>query len=293
MIENGQYHQLASADVSPGENAIHTFGGLMFQNARFPERMEIASHTHEFAGLYFVLNGALKETCRNQTRIFTSGTLIYHPIHEVHAICIAPGTQIFQVGMDSAWLNRIQQYAPLSKVPIEFQAGIPLWLSRRLYHEYEFCPPLSPLMLEGLTMELLAAISSDRANRADLALPHWLRQTRDLLHTHFAENMTPDLIAGMVGVHPAHLMRGFRHHFHCTVGDYVRRLRVEFACHQLVASDLPVSLIALEAGFADQSHFCRTFKASTGMSPAEYRKISSCKPRARDATLVQDGCAPS
>jgi AraC family transcriptional regulator len=281
-------HQPTSANLPPRVNEVHVFGGLMFQNAHFPERMEVASHTHEFAGLYYIMRGTLIETCRNRMHTLTPGTLIYQPIHEIHAICIAPGTRIFQIGMGSVWVDRIQQYAPLSDVSAELHGGPPLWLIRRLYHEFECYADLSPLLLEGLTLELLAAVSSYETGQIDPPLPRWLRQTQDLLHAHFAENLSPTAIAGRVGVHPAHLMRGFRQYFHCTVGDYVRRLRIEFARHQLVASDLPVSQVALEAGFADQSHFCRTFKATTGMTPAEYRNSSSRNPQTRNATLIQD-----
>ena len=44
------------------------------------------------------------------------------------------------------------------------------------------------------------------------------------------------------------------------------------ACRQISASDVPLSEIAVAAGFFDQSHFGRTFKQLTGMSPAAYRE---------------------
>ena len=77
-----------------------------------------------------------------------------------------------------------------------------------------------------------------------------------------------------MGIHPSHLMESFRQHYHCTLGDYVRQLRIEYATHLLSASDLPASQIAHTAGFADQSHFCRTFKRLTGMTPTEFKKAT-------------------
>ena len=61
-------------------------------------------------------------------------------------------------------------------------------------------------------------------------------------------------------VHPVHLAQTFRKFYRCTIGDYVRSLRIEFACRQLAATKMPLSEIALLAGFADQSHFTRTFR---------------------------------
>jgi AraC family transcriptional regulator len=77
--------------------------------------------------------------------------------------------------------------------------------------------------------------------------------------------------AACVGVHPVHLAREFRRFYHCTIGDYIRQLRIKFACEKLVQSDLPLSEIALASGFFDQSHFTRTFKQLTGKTPQAYR----------------------
>jgi AraC family transcriptional regulator len=144
---------------------------------------------------------------------------------------------------------------------------------------------MTSLMLEGLLLELLAAMSRDGTNRAESHPPRWLRQARDLLHAHFTESLSPDAVAAAVGVHPSHLMDGFRQHYHCTLGDYVRRLRVEYAAHLLAASEMPASQIAYAAGFADQSHFCRTFKQLTGMTPTQFQKASGVNPGLRQEIL--------
>jgi AraC family transcriptional regulator len=77
-----------------------------------------------------------------------------------------------------------------------------------------------------------------------------------------------------VGVHPDHLVHAFRRQYHCTVGEYVRQLRIEFACRQITSSDMPLAEIAVEAGFADQSHFTKTFKRLVGMTPSEFQRHS-------------------
>jgi AraC family transcriptional regulator len=64
----------------------------------------------------------------------------------------------------------------------------------------------------------------------------------------------------------------FRTNVGCTPGEYVRRLRVEFACHRISSSDMPLIEIALEAGFSDQSHLTKNFKRYTGMTPARFRR---------------------
>jgi AraC family transcriptional regulator len=115
--------------------------------------------------------------------------------------------------------------------------------------------------------------------------PRWLRQVRDLLHEGFRQRLTLDGIAESVGVHPAHLARVFRQQQGCTVGDYVRRLRIEYACHCLRTSDTALATVALAAGFSDQSHFSRVFKRQTGLSPAVFRESTvSRKPNAKECS---------
>jgi AraC family transcriptional regulator len=73
-------------------------------------------------------------------------------------------------------------------------------------------------------------------------------------------------------VHPVHLAQTFHKTYRCTVGDYVRKLRIEYACRELATSTKPIVDIALAAGFCDQSHFTRTFKRAIGAAPFQYRE---------------------
>ena len=81
-------------------------------------------------------------------------------------------------------------------------------------------------------------------------------------------------LAASAGVHPDHLARAFRLRFGVPLGTYVRRLRLDWAAGQLSGGgDVAIVHIALNAGFADQSHFTRAFKRHTGLTPAEYRRV--------------------
>ena len=81
-------------------------------------------------------------------------------------------------------------------------------------------------------------------------------------------------LAESVGVHPVTLARAFRRAFGCTVGEYVRRLRIDHAAHQLAQTELPLAEIALAAGFSDQSHFSNLFRRHTGLSPFKFRRVA-------------------
>jgi AraC-like DNA-binding protein len=71
---------------------------------------------------------------------------------------------------------------------------------------------------------------------------------------------------------PAYFCRKFK----LAVGEpphaYVVRRRLERACHLMVTSASSLSEIALSAGFSDQAHLCRHFRAAFGQSPAGWRR---------------------
>jgi AraC family transcriptional regulator len=74
------------------------------------------------------------------------------------------------------------------------------------------------------------------------------------------------------GVHPVHLARVFRARHGISPGEYLRRRRLDWAAHRLAESAVPIADIALEAGFADQSHLTRSFHRWMGLTPLQYRR---------------------
>jgi AraC family transcriptional regulator len=83
--------------------------------------------------------------------------------------------------------------------------------------------------------------------------------------------MTLHEIAADLDVHPARLSSEFRRYTGRTVGDYLRDLRVGFVKDRLRQHDTPLAEIATGAGFADQAHCTRVFKAVTGWTPGKFR----------------------
>lgn len=144
-------------------------------------------------------------------------------------------------------------------------------LANRLYQELKQTDGFSSLAVEGLMLELIAETSRNYVKLPERNAPDWLKQAEEILHARFSEQLTLADIASSVNVHPTHLARVFHQHYNCTVGEYIRKLRIEHTCNQLSFTDAPLVEIALEAGFYDQSHFSRSFKQTTGLTPTEYR----------------------
>lgn len=54
----------------------------------------------------------------------------------------------------------------------------------------------------------------------------------------------------------------------------VRHIRITEACRLLKDSQAPITTVGFCAGFSDSAHFSRDFRASTGMTPSDYRAIN-------------------
>ena len=107
-----------------------------------------------------------------------------------------------------------------------------------------------------------------------------------------------DELAREAGVHPVHLSRVFRRITGKGVGEYVHRLRIREACERMIKPGASLAEISCDLGFADQSHFTRTFHSITGTSPAAFRSATPLQPlayffRFSDPPPIFVQCCPS
>jgi AraC-like DNA-binding protein len=83
--------------------------------------------------------------------------------------------------------------------------------------------------------------------------------------------ITSGELARAAGTSVRGLERAFDREYGLSPRQYLRRLRMQTACQQLVSTRSPLAQVADRCGFADQSHFNRDFKRMTGLTPRAYR----------------------
>lgn len=255
----------------PELEASYSFNGFCFAELRYSSGFALPDHTHPKAFLDFCLQGHIHQHNGKRTWTQVPKSLYYMPIDVPHASRFSDESRTFQIILPPSWIERVQQVATLPRELSSFEGSQSTWIVERLYREFQHRDALSPLRLEGMLLELFGELARPSSVPNANDVPFWLGQVRDFLHAHFTESFSIETIALTVGVHPSHLMRTFRQHFHCTIGDYVRRLRIEHACQLLAQRDITVAQVAFTVGFADQSHFTRAFKAVMGVTPAVFQ----------------------
>ena len=85
-------------------------------------------------------------------------------------------------------------------------------------------------------------------------------------------------IAAEFDLSVSHFSRAFRISTGLPPHQWLLRQRVKVAKQLMTVRDLPLSEIAISAGFANQSHFTRVFSAAVGVSPAAWRRETQGAP---------------
>jgi len=247
--------------------------GFRFEILRCDSADYMPFHSHDKGHFVFVLKGEVDDSRKRQSYSRGPKSLTYLPAGEVHATGCSEGSEILQFVIDPEAFRQYENFGLKMDHAAECSSSASQWLAMRMHSELIRKDDLSPLMLKGMGLELLASMSREIAPSEMHEAPGWLRSAKDYLHAHFAENVSVDQLALAVSIHPAHLMRCFRRVYRCTIGDYIRNLRIDYARVLLLTSNASSSSIALLAGFSDQSHFIRAFKAATGMTPSNFQKV--------------------
>lgn len=265
--------EISSVNGRIGTTRYCVVGGFALSECVYPAHFHIPRHSHDTGRFTLVLEGAITEMCGRRIREANPGVLNYLAAGDSHSTTIpAPRVRCFNLEISAQAQERVDQYSRVLDESATLQDESLIWLAHRLVRELHRGDASAVLAMEGLALELLATASRHPFADRESTAPRWLRQARELLHDGFTGDLSLNHIAQMVGVHPTHLARVFRQHYHCTVGDYLRHLRLEQACRDLAATDIPLAEIARRAGFSDQSHFSRAFRKQTGLTPRAFRK---------------------
>lgn len=248
--------------------------GFTLSECVYPPKLKQPRHTHSEASFSFVLAGSYLENYGRQENMRRSSTVVFHPPQESHAVDFQSGARILSVQIDFERLAYIRERSIVFDASASSQTEAIACLGHRIHREFRQPDAVSALAIEGLIFEILAEAARSRVSALEKKSPRWLEKVREFLHDNFSESVTLETVAAIADVHPVHLARVFRCKYDCTIGEYVRRLRGEYARRQIQTTDLPYSEIALAAGFSDQSHLNKTFKSLFGFTPSEYRKTS-------------------
>ena len=236
--------------MSPSEVLVEThIAGYTVTVVRYAAFQELKTHAHGEEGLTVVLQGTFLEESFRGTLVAEAGSTATRPYGMPHTNRFgSDGAVILGVIPDrDRFVEPIKEWTQ-SDVPSAFRAGL------RLVAQDEDALP-----------ELLATIAP--SVRPDRAMAVRARRLLDDPE----QRLTVAAVARDLNVHPVHLARHFRQTYGVSLREYRTIRLVRHAAALVLGTNIPLSRIAHECGFADHSHMCRAFRRVAGWSPSRLR----------------------
>jgi AraC family transcriptional regulator len=248
-------------------SGLHAFEAIYAPHSRLPD------HEHAAPFFTYVLRGGYAERVGGVTRECERGSVIFHRGSESHANFVgSQGTASLNVEIaPSAWRELTGSPAGRRDIMGCVLGGDVEWRAFAVWREFHRDDAASALGMDEAVALLCAAVCAGRASglfQPDRRLDRCAEYLAERLDTppRLAE------VAEIAGLHPMHLARIFRQRFGCSMGEFVRRRRVAWACEQLARGGDTIARVAVSAGFADHAHFTRTFRRITGCTPQWYSR---------------------
>ena len=247
--------------------------GFVLTETTYSPNQRLSKHCHEHVNFVIVVRGGFTEHVGRTTRRCEPSSVIFRPPGELHADDFHnAGGRCLTIEVAEQWLKSTPEPEVIIRDPAVVQNALLTTISSRLYAEFRRLDNISALAIEGLIFEMIAEVSRLSIKQRVSSPRCRIENAREIIHSQFSTNITLRFLADSIGAHPVYLAREFRNRYHCTIGDYIRNLRIQFACRELAQSDATIAQIASTSGFFDQSHFTRTFKQLIGTTPTKYRK---------------------
>jgi AraC-like DNA-binding protein len=127
--------------------------------------------------------------------------------------------------------------------------------------------------LAFLTLRLLCDLASPRAEARELLRgSERLAPVTAYIRTHLADRLSVDDMARAAYLSGSRLHALFQQHLGRPPMAYVREMRLTEARRLLVTTQMSMGEVAAATGFANQFHFSRAFRSSSGQTPTAYRR---------------------
>lgn len=264
--------------------AFHVSGSTQF-NVRTPAldlrlmvpsrpARDIEVHHHDDAHLVLVLQGSY-QTSAAHTGVLHAGTpmLVMNPPRTEHVDCFAaeqvlPLARFYSLTLSAdAWLD-ISRTMDLPTMPSVIEGAQVIHAAENWSKSAE-----ASFDMEDALVTALAPFCQDTAICAKDSA-RWVGQLKKFLRDWVLDGHEPvrmTEVAERFGVHPVYLARAFRNHTGLSPSHYVRTVQLDKAAALLAHTRKPLTDIAMECLFFDQSHLAHSFRAAYGRSPSAFR----------------------
>lgn len=245
-----------------------TFDGIIASETVYETNFISDWHFHKNPHFSHILHGGSKENRENGFEQQRSGSSLYYYPGVAHQnMAYLPNTRIFNLEFSASFLT---EYG--IDIPTESWMFSDIYWNRnnliKIMAEYYLNDQVSPLSIHQLALSLLSTNKTP-----PLLNTGWPAKLRDILHDNWNRSLSLLDISTELNLHPVTISRYFPHYFGCTLGDYLRWLKIEKAQLMIRLQKQSLTEIAYFCGFVDQAHFTKTYKRFFGITPKQYQKL--------------------
>lgn len=251
------------------------------------------NHYHNVYEIYYMLEGQRYYFIKDRTYNIMKGDIVLININEVHRTFYSSGSTNSQrvlINFDSSYIDDFTKNDKdthfeecftkninVIRLNINEQQYIEALLSR-MKSEKDSTETGHIVFTKILLIELLIFLNRT-ASRIETAIyehPSAIhKKISDMvvfINNNYAEDITLGFMAKKYHISLYHLSRLFKRVTGFSFIEYLNLVRVRAAQKVLTETSLKVSQVANDTGFDSITHFGRTFKSVTGLSPLQYRK---------------------
>ncbi|KAF2333537.1 AraC family transcriptional regulator [Flavobacterium ginsenosidimutans] len=253
-------------------NSLIVLDGLTITDTEYTHE-KVDWHYHEKPYFTFILQGRVLEGNKKEIYQCSQGSLLFHNWDDAHYNIKPPGfTRGFHIEINQDWFKNYSLKTEQVQGSISIKnTGIQL-LFYKIFKESKLDDSVSNLTINTLLIEVLEKIDS-KYKTEDKFIPHWAKTLKEILHEQNLNDFSLPCLAKLLDIHPVHLSRCFPKYFGCSLGEYIRKIKIKKSIGMLSDNRSSLAEIALEAGFSDQSHFNRCFKENIGTTPMNFRNL--------------------
>lgn len=247
-----------------------TFDEFIITDTEYTHK-KVDWHYHENPYFTYLLQGKLYEANKKEEYYLKPGSLLFHNWQDSHRNIKPPEyTRGFHIELNKNWFIEYD----ISTIGFEGSMNLknPLIkkLINKIFIETKVDDSHSHASIELLILEVFNSMKKDKIIN-DSKKPAWLKTLKDIfLETETDYSLTK--LSQELNIHPVHLSRGFHKYFGCTLGQYIRQLKLNKAIIMIASNKFSMTEVCYKCGFYDQSHFISNFKSIYNLTPTKFLK---------------------
>ncbi|GAB3716263.1 hypothetical protein GCM10027592_57390 [Spirosoma flavus] len=230
-----------------------------------PYGCDTTVHAHRDAHFSLVLKGGSSERLGQKYYQRLPGDIHFYRSGELHQTIPKALSTHINLELDESFLHRFG----LTEEDMKGATRNPAQMRVSLLKIYTELSAHEPYVSSAVQLMLGSTTTSGKRGKT----PSWVVAIKVLLEDRWSEWPSLAELSAEVSVHPVTISRFFPVYFNCTLGEYLRRLKIGRSIGLLCDPSHTLCTVAHACGFADQSHFIRTFKAYTGVLPKQVRLL--------------------